>query len=129
MQLEVSFLCQHAVSFPCLQVRYLCIANLSRTLKIYVLIVIGVVFRSLFSLSFTALAVLLDFLLQVTAFVALIVFDFLRTEDNRVDCFPCVKRSGYAGSDKGRTLGTLILFIIISLYKFIALYCGDALSC
>ncbi|KAL8523692.1 hypothetical protein ACS0TY_013599 [Phlomoides rotata] len=43
---------------------------------------------------FAALAVLLDFLLQVTAFVALIVFDFLRAEDNRVDCFPCIKVSG-----------------------------------
>ncbi|KAG7024105.1 Niemann-Pick C1 protein [Cucurbita argyrosperma subsp. argyrosperma] len=52
---------------------------------------------------FAALAVLLDFLLQVTAFVALIVFDFLRTEDKRVDCFPCIKNSGYAGSDKGIT--------------------------
>lgn len=41
-----------------------------------------------------ALAVLLDFLLQVTAFVALIVFDFLRAEDNRIDCFPCIKTSG-----------------------------------
>ncbi|KAF5951591.1 hypothetical protein HYC85_009535 [Camellia sinensis] len=40
---------------------------------------------------FAALAVLLDFLLQVTAFVALIVFDILRAEDNRVDCFPCLK--------------------------------------
>ncbi|XP_065637744.1 uncharacterized protein LOC112012854 [Quercus suber] len=40
---------------------------------------------------FAALAVLLDFLLQVTAFVALIVFDFLRAEDNRIDCFPCIK--------------------------------------
>ncbi|XP_021903656.1 Niemann-Pick C1 protein-like [Carica papaya] len=40
---------------------------------------------------FAALAVLLDFLLQVTAFVALIVFDCLRAEDNRIDCFPCVK--------------------------------------
>lgn len=40
-----------------------------------------------------ALAVLLDFLLQVTAFVALIVFDFLRAEDNRIDCFPCFKIS------------------------------------
>ncbi|XP_022132021.1 Niemann-Pick C1 protein [Momordica charantia] len=50
---------------------------------------------------FAALAVLLDFLLQVTAFVALIVFDFLRAEDKRVDCFPCVKSSGYAGNDKG----------------------------
>lgn len=43
---------------------------------------------------FAALAVLLDFLLQVTAFVALIVFDFLRAEDNRIDCFPCIKASG-----------------------------------
>jgi len=40
-----------------------------------------------------ALAVLLDFLLQITAFVALIVFDFRRTEDKRVDCFPCIKTS------------------------------------
>jgi len=37
------------------------------------------------------LAVLLDFLLQVTAFVALIVLDSLRAEDKRVDCFPCIK--------------------------------------
>ncbi|KAG6434864.1 hypothetical protein SASPL_106508 [Salvia splendens] len=43
---------------------------------------------------FAALAVLLDFLLQVTAFVALIIFDFLRAEDNRIDCFPCIKTSG-----------------------------------
>ncbi|KAF3446900.1 hypothetical protein FNV43_RR12080 [Rhamnella rubrinervis] len=50
---------------------------------------------------FAALAVLLDFLLQVTAFVALIVFDFLRSEDKRVDCFPCIKVSSYAKSDKG----------------------------
>ncbi|GMN34764.1 hypothetical protein TIFTF001_004879 [Ficus carica] len=50
---------------------------------------------------FAALAVLLDFLLQVTAFVALIAFDFLRAEDKRVDCFPCIKVSSYANSDKG----------------------------
>ncbi|XP_062027066.1 uncharacterized protein LOC133743216 [Rosa rugosa] len=50
---------------------------------------------------FAALAVLLDFLLQVTAFVALIVLDFRRTEDNRVDCFPCLKVSSYTNSDKG----------------------------
>ncbi|GLT94522.1 hypothetical protein SLE2022_122590 [Rubroshorea leprosula] len=51
---------------------------------------------------FAALAVLLDFLLQVTAFVSLIVFDFLRAEDKRVDCFPCLKvSSSYADSDKG----------------------------
>ncbi|XP_072956194.1 uncharacterized protein [Typha angustifolia] len=40
---------------------------------------------------FAALAVFLDFLLQITAFVALIGFDFLRAEDGRVDCVPCVK--------------------------------------
>lgn len=52
---------------------------------------------------FTALAVLLDFLLQVTAFVALIVFDFLRSEDKRVDCFPCLKVSrAPLDSDKGK---------------------------
>ncbi|KAG9443097.1 hypothetical protein H6P81_018951 [Aristolochia fimbriata] len=51
---------------------------------------------------FAALAVLLDFLLQVTAFVALIVFDFLRTEDNRIDCFPCIKIPlSTAEADKG----------------------------
>ncbi|KAF5803944.1 putative protein patched/dispatched [Helianthus annuus] len=43
---------------------------------------------------FAALAILLDFLLQVTAFVALIVLDFLRAEDQRVDCFPCITTSG-----------------------------------
>ncbi|CAH9050123.1 unnamed protein product, partial [Cuscuta europaea] len=42
---------------------------------------------------FSALAVLLDFLLQVTAFVSLIAFDFMRAEDNRIDCFPCIKVS------------------------------------
>ncbi|KAL5557719.1 hypothetical protein UlMin_033930 [Ulmus minor] len=50
---------------------------------------------------FAALAILLDFLLQVTAFVALIVFDFLRSEDRRIDCFPCIKVSSYANVDKG----------------------------
>ncbi|KAI5432551.1 hypothetical protein KIW84_020023 [Lathyrus oleraceus] len=38
-----------------------------------------------------ALAVLLDFLLQITAFVALVTLDFERAKDNRVDCFPCIK--------------------------------------
>jgi hypothetical protein len=52
--------------------------------------------------SFAALAVLLDFLLQVTAFVAFIVFDFLRAEDKRIDCIPCQKiSSSSADSDKG----------------------------
>ena len=34
---------------------------------------------------------LLDFLLQVTAFISLMTFDFIRTEENRVDCFPCIR--------------------------------------
>ncbi|XP_022769376.1 Niemann-Pick C1 protein-like isoform X3 [Durio zibethinus] len=51
---------------------------------------------------FAALAILLDFLLQVTAFVSLIVFDFLRAEGRRVDCFPCIKVSStYAESTIG----------------------------
>ncbi|XP_027356659.1 NPC intracellular cholesterol transporter 1-like isoform X2 [Abrus precatorius] len=51
---------------------------------------------------FAALAVLLDFLLQVTAFVALIVLDSLRAEDKRVDCFPCIKmHSLHADPDIG----------------------------
>ncbi|XP_062099185.1 uncharacterized protein LOC133805100 [Humulus lupulus] len=63
---------------------------------------------------FAALAVLLDFLLQVTAFVALIAFDFLRTEDKRVDCFPCIKVASYANADKGigqRKSGLLVRYM------------------
>lgn len=59
--------------------------------------------------TLAALAVLLDFLLQITAFVALIVFDFLRAEDKRVDCIPCLKlSSSYADSDKGTSKSCLI---------------------
>lgn len=47
-----------------------------------------ITFNFIFSV---ALAVLLDFLLQITAFVALVTFDFMRAEDNRIDCFPCMK--------------------------------------
>ncbi|XP_004491642.1 uncharacterized protein [Cicer arietinum] len=43
-----------------------------------------------------ALAVLLDFLLQITAFVALVTLDFVRAKDNRVDCFPCIKLNRYS---------------------------------
>lgn len=42
---------------------------------------------------FAAMAVLLDFLLQLSAFVALIVLDFKRAGDYRIDCFPCIKFS------------------------------------
>ncbi|XP_043713679.1 NPC intracellular cholesterol transporter 1-like isoform X2 [Telopea speciosissima] len=54
---------------------------------------------------FAALAVLLDFLLQITAFVALIVFDFLRAEDNRADCFPCIKIPSVTQLDEGTDQG------------------------
>ncbi|XP_074263841.1 uncharacterized protein LOC141586488 isoform X2 [Silene latifolia] len=50
---------------------------------------------------FAALAVLLDFLLQVTAFVALIVFDFRRAEDHRIDCIPCVKTASLDDTNSG----------------------------
>ncbi|KAH9624776.1 hypothetical protein KSS87_022862 [Heliosperma pusillum] len=50
---------------------------------------------------FAALAVLLDFLLQVTAFVALIVFDFRRAEDHRIDCIPCVKTTSLDDTNSG----------------------------
>uniref|UniRef100_A0A7C9FG71 SSD domain-containing protein n=2 Tax=Opuntia streptacantha TaxID=393608 RepID=A0A7C9FG71_OPUST len=51
---------------------------------------------------FAAMAVLLDFLLQLSAFVALIVFDFKRAEDYRIDCFPCIKiSSASAASNRG----------------------------
>jgi Niemann-Pick C1 protein len=33
----------------------------------------------------------MDFILQVTAFVALIVFDFRRAQDGRIDCVPCAR--------------------------------------
>ncbi|OVA00612.1 Sterol-sensing domain [Macleaya cordata] len=89
---------------------------------------------------FAALAVFLDFLLQVTAFVALIVFDFLRAEDNRVDCFPCIKvHSPSAESDKGirSFILTFIAFIevhapILSLWGVkivvVAVFVGFALA-
>lgn len=86
MQLEVSSPCQLVESFRCLQVRAppfkYCISHPFDHLSKYANVLCA------------ALAVLLDFLLQVTAFVALIVFDFLRAEDNRVDCFPCIRVSG-----------------------------------
>lgn len=70
--------------------------------------------------SFAALAVLLDFLLQVTAFVALIVFDFLRAEDRRIDCFPCIKMSSSSADlDKG----------ICKHFPIDLLWCTDLNNC
>ncbi|VVB09583.1 unnamed protein product [Arabis nemorensis] len=50
---------------------------------------------------FAALAIMLDFFLQITAFVALIVFDYKRAADNRIDCFPCIKVSSSRESVEG----------------------------
>lgn len=33
---------------------------------------------------------MIDYLLQVTAFVALVTYDAIRTKEKRVDCFPCI---------------------------------------
>jgi hypothetical protein len=53
--------------------------------------------------SFAALAVLLDFLLQVTAFVALVTLDFRRAEGGRVDCLPCLHVAGREEDISGET--------------------------
>ncbi|XP_050366394.1 uncharacterized protein LOC126784899 isoform X2 [Argentina anserina] len=60
---------------------------------------------------FAALAVLLDFFLQVTAFVALIYFDFLRAEDGRVDCFPCIKVSSSSVESTQERTGLLARYM------------------
>jgi hypothetical protein len=54
-------------------------------------------------LTFAALAVLLDFLLQVTAFVALVTLDFRRAEGGRVDCLPCLHVAGREDDISGET--------------------------
>ncbi|KAF0464950.1 multidrug efflux transporter AcrB transmembrane domain-containing protein [Gigaspora margarita] len=40
---------------------------------------------------YAALAVWVDYLLQVTVFVAFLSLDAKRQEDDRMDCFPCIK--------------------------------------
>lgn len=66
------------------------------------------------------MAVLLDFVLQVTAFVALIVFDFIRAEAGRVDCVPCIKISPSNDPDKGMLTFylTIILLVDTDLHHF-----------
>jgi len=41
--------------------------------------------------GFSAVAIFVDFLLQITCFVALLTLDAKRVESNRLDCLPCVK--------------------------------------
>uniref|UniRef100_I1PNW1 SSD domain-containing protein n=1 Tax=Oryza glaberrima TaxID=4538 RepID=I1PNW1_ORYGL len=63
-----------------------------------------------FSMFAAALAVLLDFLLQVSAFVALIVLDFRRAQDGRIDCMPCARvKSSVVASDGGNHQGLPLL--------------------
>ena len=48
-----------------------------------------------------AMAVFLDYLLQLTAFVALLTYDLKRTEAKRVDCFPCFSSTVHEDDSSG----------------------------
>ncbi|XP_024031369.1 Niemann-Pick C1 protein [Morus notabilis] len=84
------------------------LASLSEVLAFAVGSIIPMPACRVFSM-FAALAVLLDFFLQVTAFVSLIVFDFSRAEDNRIDCFPCIKIPSSVDSSEGSNRGAGLL--------------------
>lgn len=56
-----------------------------------------------------ASAVAIDFLLQITCFVSGLTLDTMRVEQRRLDCFPCVKKSGGGDSDAGASLITSIM--------------------
>ncbi|KAF3789097.1 Niemann-Pick C1 protein [Nymphaea thermarum] len=79
------------------------LASLSEVLAFAVGSIISMPACRVFSM-FAALAVLLDFILQITAFTALIVLDFSRAEDHRIDCFPCIKLHSNSGSNKDSNL-------------------------
>lgn len=64
------------------------LASLAETLAFAVGTVTPMPACRVFSM-FAAAAVFLDYLLQVTAFVALLTYDLKRTQANRIDCFPC----------------------------------------
>ncbi|MCO5604732.1 hypothetical protein L7F22_058902 [Adiantum nelumboides] len=64
------------------------LASLAESLAFAVGIVTPMPACRVFSM-FAAVAVFLDYLLQLTAFVALLTYDLKRTQANRVDCFPC----------------------------------------
>ena len=40
---------------------------------------------------YAAVAVFADFILQITCFMAFLVLDTRRSENSRVDCFPCIR--------------------------------------
>lgn len=73
----------------------------------------------------TALAVFLDFLLQLSAFVALIVLDFQRAEDFRIDCFPCITISS-ASVGLNRGLSKLNWIHFFNLWSNYSLTCRVA---
>jgi Niemann-Pick C1 protein len=40
---------------------------------------------------YASAAIFVDFLLQITMFAAIMVFDGRRKDQNRIDCLPCIK--------------------------------------
>eukprot|EP01133_Synstelium_polycarpum_P007495 gene7495-8771_t len=48
---------------------------------------------------YASLAIFFDFLLQISAFSALLVIDTKRSESRRIDCFPCVSLEGDNSDD------------------------------
>ncbi|EGG21969.1 Niemann-Pick C type protein [Cavenderia fasciculata] len=49
--------------------------------------------------AYASVAILFDFLLQITAFAALLVLDTKRSESRRIDCIPCVSLDDGDNSD------------------------------
>eukprot|EP00249_Psilotum_nudum_P020094 c27562_g2_i2 orf=166-3330(+) len=68
------------------------LASLAETLAFAVGTVTPMPACRVFSI-FAAFAVFLDYLLQVTAFIAFLTYDLIRAQENRVDCFPCIIQS------------------------------------
>ncbi|KAJ4811770.1 Niemann-Pick C1-like protein 1 [Rhynchospora pubera] len=66
------------------------LAGLSEVLAFAVGIIIPMPAVRIFSL-FAAMAIFIDFLLQMTAFLALVVLDFRRAEDGRIEFVPCLQ--------------------------------------
>eukprot|EP00250_Pteridium_aquilinum_P011541 c20139_g1_i1 orf=465-4397(-) len=76
------------------------LASLAETLAFAVGIVTPMPACRVFSM-FAAAAVFLDYLLQLTAFVALLTYDLRRTRANCVDCFPCFSVSTHEDEATG----------------------------
>lgn len=67
---------------------------LSESLTFFLGLLIDITAVKAFSL-YAGVAVLINFGLQVTAFVSLLTLDAKRSEKNRVDCLPCIKLKSY----------------------------------